>query len=390
MPRAGLYIHIPFCLRKCAYCDFVSFPGREALHAAYGHALLLELARRAPAWAHLSFDTLFLGGGTPTVLPADALCRLVTACRQTLALPPDAEISLEANPGTVDVDALRALREAGVSRLSLGVQSLDGRLLLALGRIHTSEQAMAAYHAARAVGMDNINLDLMFGLPAQSLANWRSTLQTVLALEPEHLSLYALTLEEGTPLAERIAAGACPAPDDNLAADMYELAEETLDHAGYAHYEISNWARRDAQAAPDDEAVPHLACRHNLGYWRNEPYLGLGVAAHSFDGLCRSANTSDLDEYLARTPAGQEATVSCEEGDRAREMSDTMMLGLRLMVGVTWVEFARRFGVEMRSVYGRQIAQLVEDDLLAADARGIRLTRRGHLLGNRVFVEFLL
>ncbi|NLG28404.1 MAG: radical SAM family heme chaperone HemW [Chloroflexi bacterium] len=393
MERAGLYVHVPFCVRKCAYCDFVSYPGREALHARYVAAVLAELAQRLPVWTGTRatpvgcLDTLFVGGGTPTSLPTAELCRLIAALRPHLSA--DAEVTVEANPGTVDAVSLDALAQAGVNRLSLGVQSLDDGLLRLLGRVHSAAEAVAACRAARAAGFENISLDLMYGLPLQSLAQWRATLEAALALQPEHLSLYALSLEEGTPLATRVTSGACPAPDDALAADMYELASALLDRAGYAHYEISNWARRSPGDGRDQEALPLLACRHNLGYWRNEPYLGLGVAAHSYIGRERTANTTDLDDYLARIADGLPATVSREATTRDLELAETMMLGLRLMVGVTWEAFATRFGADLRALYGREIERLCDEGLLEADARGIRLTQRGYLLGNRVFGEFL-
>jgi oxygen-independent coproporphyrinogen-3 oxidase len=392
MKRTGLYVHVPFCVHKCSYCDFVSYSGREALYARYVAAVLAELAQRLPTWTDASahpwrLDTLFVGGGTPTVLPSDALCRLIAAIRPHLTA--DAEITMEANPGTVDAASLDALRQAGVNRLSLGVQSLDSALLRLLGRVHSAAEAVAAWHAARAVGFENINLDLMYGLPQQTLAKWRATLEGALALQPEHLSLYVLSLEEGTPLAARVAAGACPSPDEALAADMYELASTLLERAGYVHYEISNWARRSPGDGPGREALPRLACRHNLGYWRNEPYLGLGVAAHSYNGRERTANTADPDDYLARSANGQSATVSREATTRDLELAETMMLGLRLMVGVTWEAFATRFGADLRALYGSEIERLCDEGLLEADARGICLTQRGYLLGNRVFGAFL-
>jgi oxygen-independent coproporphyrinogen-3 oxidase len=387
MPNAGIYAHIPFCRAKCAYCDFVSFPGMEALYDSYVEALCLEAAQRAPYWTGTRFDTLFVGGGTPTVLPVRAVEALLAACRQRLDLENTAEISIEANPGTVDGDALRALRRAGINRLSLGVQSLDDGELTLLGRIHSRAEALAALALAREAGFGNVNLDLMLGLPGQRLSHWRRTLEEVAALGPEHLSIYILSLEGGTALSARVSCGALPEPDEDEVAAMYELTERLLAQAGYAHYEISNWARRSPGDAGGE--LPALACRHNLKYWRNEAYLGLGAAAHGYDGAVRYANIGDPAAYIARVRGGKEATATRETLDDAQRMGETMMLGLRLTLGVERQRFQERFGRCLDEVYAQQIEELAREGLLEADARGVRLTARGRLLGNRVFAAFL-
>ena len=274
---------------------------------------------------------------------------------------------------------------AGVTRLSLGVQSLCDQELVQLGRIHTAEQARKAVALARAAGINNLSLDLMFGLSDQTLASWRTTLEQALMLYPEHLSLYALTIEDETPLARQIASGELLAPDDDLAADMYELAQEMLAQAGYVQYEISNWAR----SSSEDARLPALASRHNLIYWLNQRYLGLGAAAHSFDGQHRTASTSDLAGYIEAMHQGQRALMLDEALDTDERMDETMMLGLRLLSGVSWQAFRERFGVALDQVYAEQIATLVEDGLLVADGCGVRLSKHGLLLGNRVFGAFL-
>ncbi len=383
----GIYIHIPFCRAKCAYCDFISYPGLDHLHADYVQAVQREISLRAPTWAEAHFDTLYIGGGTPTLLSAEQISALIGACRSTLGLVDEAEITIESNPGTVDLLGLKALRQVGVNRLSLGVQSLDDEELHLLGRIHSAGEAVAAFHLALEAGFGNINLDLIFGLPGQSVAHWQETLMQALALGPEHLSLYALTLEPGTPLAERVADGGLPAPSDDAAAEMYELAEEMLDDAGHEHYEISNWARREGVL--DADGLPALACKHNLKYWRNERYLGLGAGAHSYDGWRRYANVPSPADYIARVVAGIDPVAEAEETDRARSMGETMMLGLRLSVGVSWEGFGRRFGVGLREIYEQEIGELYAQGLLEVDDRGLRLTPRGRLLGNRAFAAFL-
>jgi len=391
MAAAGLYIHIPFCQAKCSYCDFSSYAGLQELHHDYVEALCQEASRRAGSWADVRFDTIFVGGGTPTLLPPSRIAEVLAACKRALIVCDDAEITVEANPGTLAIGhlgGLAVLRRAGVNRLSLGGQSLDDEELSLLGRIHTASEAVAAYRLAREAGYENINLDLIFGLPAQRLESWRETLEKVLDLGPDHLSLYALSVEEGTPLAERIASGLLPAPDDNLVADMYELAEARLDRAGYAHYEISNWARGDG-TGDGLGGPPALACQHNLKYWSDQSYLGLGAAAHSYDGLCRWANTDDPAEYIRRIVAGRDAVAEAEEMSRVRHMSDWMILGLRLVAGVTWEAFEARFGVDLRAVYNREVDELAQQGLLTVDERGLRLTARGRLLGNRAFAAFL-
>lgn len=387
-PRAGIYIHVPFCQAKCAYCDFVSYPGLAHLYADYVLAIQHEIMLRAPIWAESLFDTLYVGGGTPTLLAAEQIRTLIESCQSVLGLTEDAEITIEGNPGTVNLDKLQTLRQAGVNRLSLGVQSLNDRELALLGRIHNASEAIEAYRFAREAGFTNINIDLIFGLPGQRLSHWQETLDKALALRPEHLSLYALALEPGTPLAKQVDQGQLRPPSDSVTAEMYELAEAMLDEAGYEHYELSNWARR-IEGILESGDGPTLACKHNLKYWRNERYLGLGAGAHSYDGQQRCANISDPQEYIARVMAGEDVVAEVEETDRARAMGETMMLGLRLTMGVTWESFHRRFGVSLHEVYSQEITELREQGLLEIDDKGIRLTPKGRLLGNRVFAAFL-
>jgi oxygen-independent coproporphyrinogen-3 oxidase len=377
---AGLYIHIPFCQSKCAYCDFSSFAGLETLYDPYLQALHLELAARADDWSDTRFDSLYLGGGTPSLLPPDRIAELLAACRRLLPLDHDSEITLEANPGTIDQGALAAYRSAGINRLSLGVQSLETEHLAMLGRIHTVDEALTAVAQARAAGFANLSLDLMCGLPRQTLAQWRSTLARALALRPEHLSLYALTVEEQTPLAASIRAGRLPAPDDDLAADMYELAQELAQQAGLEQYELSNWARGGGGA---------YQSRHNLHYWHNERYLGLGAGATSYDGSQRATNVAPPAAYIAAMQAGASAVTEEEQTPEPRRIEESLMLGLRLAEGIGWAAFAERFGRPLEVLYGREIGEWVEQGLLVADDQGIRLTPRGRLLANRVCASFL-
>lgn len=376
MEELGLYIHIPFCQSRCRYCDFNTYAGLEGLFEAYVRALIREITLAGPAPAR----TVYLGGGTPTVLPLSHLAQILDAVRAAFALSEDAEVTIEANPGTVDAGTLAALRERGVNRLSLGVQSFADDELRLLGRIHTAEQAAAALAAARQAGFENVSLDLIYGLPDQTAAHWRFSLERALALEPEHLSLYALSVEAGTPLARDIARGHLPAPDPDLAAEMYETAAETTAAAGYLHYEISNWARGAERR-----------CHHNLIYWRNEPYLGLGAGAHSWQGRRRWANASAPEEYATRLTVGRTAVAEEETISPELEMGETMMMGLRLVEeGVPFRRFQRRFGLDPGHRFEPEIAELVDLGLLEVDGERLRLSPRGRLLGNQVFARFLL
>jgi oxygen-independent coproporphyrinogen-3 oxidase len=346
----------------------------EGLFTPYAAALAEEVRR---AGRRERVPTLFFGGGTPSILPLHLVEELLIACRDAFAIEADAEISLEANPGTVDEAKLAGLRRMGVNRLSLGVQSAQPGELALLGRSHSFEQAVEAVAMARHAGFDNLSLDLIYGLPEQSLRDWEATLEAALALSPDHLSAYCLTVEEGTPLAEGVAAGRVPEPDPDLAAEMYELAEVVLDRAGFTHYEISNWAQ------------PGRECRHNLVYWRDGGYLGLGAGAHSHREGRRWWNVRAPGEYIARVRAGESPEAGGELLSREQAMGEMMMMGLRLREGVSAEAFQGRFGEELGEVFGRELAELAEEGLIAWDGVRARLTARGRLLGNRVFGRFL-
>ncbi len=388
----ALYVHIPFCQAKCRYCDFNSYAGLESLMVPYVDALIAEMAFWRETTRDTSLTTVFFGGGTPSFLPLAQTKRILTAIRGSFHLAPAVEITIEANPGSADSARLAGLRHLGFNRLSLGVQSFQDDELRLLGRIHSAPGARDAYQAARQAGFRNVNLDLIYGLPGQPLVAWRRTLTEAIALRPEHLSLYALTLEDGTPLAADVARGHLPAPDPDLAADMYLWAGEALAAAGYRQYEISNWA------------LPGRRCRHNLVYWRNEPYLGLGAGAHSCLGGFRFSSVRDPRDYIRRVaaagdgpPAGGVGSLLARLGHLeaavdvtpARAMAESAILGLRLTEGVSLAAFRRRFGVELLSLYGPAVADLSALGLLERANGRLRLTARGRLLGNEAFERFL-
>ena len=371
----SLYIHIPFCQAKCTYCDFNSYAGLEDLFDDYVSGLVRELE-----WLEaVRIKTVYIGGGTPTVLPLPHLVQLFRTMQNALALEPGAEISIEANPGTIDSAKLDGLRLLGANRLSLGVQSFDDKELSRLGRVHGATEAADAFCAARQAGFDNVGLDLIYGLPGQALATWQDSLGRALDLHPDHLSLYALSVEANTPLAAAIARGELPAPDPDLAADMYELAQELLSSAGFVHYEISNWAR-----------TPGHVCQHNLTYWRNEAYLGIGAGAHSWRNGRRWSNTAQPGDYVAQVLDGQRPVAGEETISAALEMGETMIMGLRLLdEGVSYSRFGKRFGIDPGTSFPDEIKELAALGLLHFDGSGVRLTSRGRLLGNQVFMRFL-
>ncbi len=370
----SLYLHIPFCQRRCSYCDFNTYAGLEDLYVPYAVALAEEV-RRAGRGERVA--TIFFGGGTPSIMPVPLVADLLRACHEAFDVDADAEISLEANPGTVDEARLAGLRRLGINRLSFGVQSANPAELALLGRLHSFDQAAQAVAMARAAGFDDLSLDLIYGLPEQSVEHWDRTLQATLALSPEHLSAYCLTVEDGTPLADWVGSGQVPEPDPDLAAEMYELAESMLGEAGFSHYEISNWAR------------PGRECRHNLVYWRDGEYLGFGAGAHSHRDDRRWWNVRAPAEYIARVRAGGTPEAGGELISPAQAMGEMMMLGLRLSQGVSATAFRKRFDRELDAVYRRQLEELAAADLIEWDAGCVRLTSRGRLLGNQVFARFL-
>lgn len=372
----GLYVHIPFCRSRCSYCDFNTYAGLEALYAPYVRALEREIQAVAAALpgGRRPADTLFVGGGTPSVLPADAIGGVIAACRQAFDLPPAAEVTVECNPGTVDAAYLGRLRAAGVNRLSFGAQSADAGELQLLGRRHTFAGVVAAVDVARQAGFDNLSFDLIFGLPCQALETWQRTLDAALPLAPDHISLYALTVEPGTPLHDRVRRGELPDPDPDVAAAMYECAEERLDRAGYVHYEISNWRR------------PGRECRHNLIYWRNEPYFGFGPGAHSSSIRRRWWNVLQPADYIARIQGGQPVEAGHEDIDEQVSQAETLIMGLRLLQeGVSFARFAGRHGQPMQQAFADALRRSQANGLLELTADRARLTQRGRFLSNQVF-----
>lgn len=375
----ALYLHVPFCHHRCSYCDFNIYAGMKSLYKPYVEAAAEEIAVTAARVGRVRVPSIYVGGGTPSLLPVELIGGLLTAVRTFFEVDTEAEVTLEANPSGLPAAYFAQLRSLGVNRISLGVQSSHEDELQLLRRGHSFKDAIETYEAARQAGFDNVNVDLIYGLPDQPIEKWRATLERVILLQPDHISAYSLQVEERTAMLRWVQTGRVSEPDDDDVATMYELTQALLNRARFDHYEISNWAR-----------TTHYASRHNLVYWRNEPYFGFGCGAHSsFEGK-RYSNVLHPRDYIERIQQTGAAVVEEEQIDRALEMGETMMLGLRLIKeGVQRARFADRFGVELDEVYGAIIQRLTEQDLIESDSHCVRLTPRGRLLGNRVFGEFL-
>jgi oxygen-independent coproporphyrinogen III oxidase len=420
----SIYLHIPFCTHRCAYCDFNTYAGQEDAIPAYVEALCREIAFvgsrfTSPCEASTpgersnseveagrgardegNVHTIFFGGGTPSLLSPKQFGSILKGIRANFLLTEDAEITMEANPGTVSYENLRELRKLGINRISFGVQSANSEELRMLERAHNFFDVIEAVSSARKARFDNLNLDLIYGLPEQTLQTWQTTVKRILDLHPEHISAYALTLEHGTPFGRWSAKGLLSLPDPDLAADMYEWASERFESAGYHQYEISNWAR------------PERECKHNLQYWRGLPYLAFGAGAHGYADGYRYSNILRIKSYIDRltnyeftnyqfplTPA----TINHHKQTLQDDMSEFIMTGLRLTEeGVSEDEFRARFGISMRDVYGKEIEELLKLELLeenefpSPNGRGgsgegevFRLTQRGRLLGNQAFMRFV-
>ena len=411
-----LYIHIPFCARKCAYCDFLSFAAPERVYRDYMDKLLEEICGQGPNFQEYRVSTIFVGGGTPSILPADLIMELFATLSENFDISPDAEITMEANPGTLTMEKLEVYRQSGVNRLSIGLQSADDKELKYLGRIHSYDSFLKSFQRARQAGFKNINVDLMSALPGQDVHSWKNTLKKVMMLKPEHISAYSLIIEEGTPFYERFGepqgkqssvvcgesdadrGGALPAPktaaeiaartavmtlpdlpDEDTDREMYHLTKEMMAAHGYDRYEISNYAKKGYE------------CRHNIGYWTGVEYLGLGLGASSYTYGYRYHNTENLQEYLSlNLYEGGAAARDIEELSLEDKMEEFMFVGLRMMKGVSGSEFLERFGQNMWNVYGDALKKLEQQGLIEVDAPMVRLTELGIDVSNVVLSEFLL
>lgn len=401
----GLYIHIPWCPIRCIYCDFNTYLDRsQALKERYHVALLREIREAGAALGRPQLDTIFFGGGTPTTLRPEQLIELVEAVNQSFVLLPAAEITTEANPATLSTDYLRTLRQGGINRLSMGVQSFKNEELSFLSRLHDADTARRSVEMARLAGFDNISLDLIFNLPSQTLAQWQYNVNEALNLAPEHFSFYSLIVEQGTPLHQQVTRGEVPAPDDDVAAEMYEWTIERLEQAGYLQYEISNWARfsppsLDSSPLPSSWETPPLASAHNLIYWRNQAHLGLGAGAYGTLSGQRWANVKHPQRYIEMVHQGTGLGMARDEKtfeqiDEETARFEHIMLGLRLVCeGVGAKAFEARFGTSLTASYADAIGMGIRRGLLewldSPTQPHLRLTKQGRLLANQAILEFL-
>ena len=375
-----LYVHIPFCVKKCSYCDFLSAPATEQTKEAYMAALFAEIGGRAKDYKDRIVTSVFIGGGTPSLLSGDSIRQLMEHIREGFRLAPDAEITMEVNPGTVTAEKLTAFYGAGINRLSIGMQSAQEQELKILGRIHDFDGFCQVYREAVEAGFTNINVDVMSGLPGQTLASYKDTLKKVLRLEPmpQHISAYSLIVEEETPFAAMADRGELPLPEEDTERAMYEETIEVLAGYGFHRYEISNYA------------LDGYECRHNVGYWIRRDYLGFGIGAASLIDNVRFQNGRDLNAYLAHPLACREEQQSLTTQE---QMEETMFLGLRLIRGVSYPEFARCYGQTLEEVYGEVIARNEADGLLTVGedetGRRLMLTGRGLDVSNYVMAQFL-
>lgn len=402
-----LYVHIPFCVRKCAYCDFLSGPAAEEEMAAYTDALLREIMSRKEAYRDYRVSTIFLGGGTPSVLTGEDTARIFHALQKAFHIGRDAEITMEVNPGTVTEEKAALWKKSGINRLSIGLQSADDRELKMLGRIHTYQEFLDTWETVRKAGFKNVNMDLISAIPGQTEQSWERTLRTAAELGPEHLSAYSLIIEEGTPFYDHYGESGnvrdsmegkewMSLPDEDTEREIYRMTERILKEYGYHRYEISNYAKQGYE------------CRHNLGYWERKEYLGLGLGASSLVREQRFHNTADIGEYMSifggnelaaseisseepgkTDPAGK-AAEAIETMTEKDQMEEFMFLGLRKTDGISCRKFRENFGKPVEEVYGRQIRRFLSLELIAQEGDRLFLTERGTDVSNVVFAEFIL
>ena len=393
MAAAGIYIHIPFCRSRCSYCDFATGMYESGAAETYVRALIGEICKWREIEQPLFVDTIYFGGGTPSLLQSAQIAAILDSVRKRFEVVDDPEITIEINPASISGakpglksqpadelsrEKLRAFRSFGINRASFGAQTFDDRELKQLGRTHTATDIPSTFHELRGAGFENINFDLIAGLPGQTLANWKRNLNEALKLRPEHLSLYLLDVHEGTPLAEQIKTGMRPQPDEDLAAEMYATMIQTVCSAGYEHYEISNFC------------LPGFESRHNTKYWESESYYGFGNSAHSFDGGRRRwANERDAAKYVYLIERNETPIVERTDLSESGAESESLFLGLRLMRGINLLTHRTRFGGDVARAYREDLNRLLDAGLIEIDGDWLRLTSRGAVLSNEVMSVFV-
>jgi oxygen-independent coproporphyrinogen-3 oxidase len=378
MKNAGVYIHIPFCRSHCSYCDFATGMYNEATAERY----VLSLVNEIESWREVeppqTVDTIYFGGGTPSLLSPAQLEMLLQAVHAQFKVSPSSEVTIEINPGSATSEVLAAFRALGINRASFGAQTFDDHELARLGRSHTADDTRRTFRYLRDAGFDNISFDLIAGLPGQTMAGWRRNLDEAFSLRPEHLSFYLLEVHQGTPLANHIKSGLQPQPDDDLAAAMYEVMLDRAVEAGYEHYEISNLC------------LPGYESKHNTKYWTSEPYYGFGCSAHSYDGQSRRwANERNIDQYVNLIESERSPRVEDRQLNAAELRAEAAFLGLRMMRGLNAGRYKERFGIDIYQKHAADLVRLVEAGLIELNGELIKLTKTGALLSNEVFVAFM-
>ena len=384
--KIEIYIHIPFCVKKCAYCDFLSCPADDKTKDRYVQALCREIEWSKDCLKEYLVDTVFIGGGTPSILEEKYIAQILYTLQSAARISDDAEITIECNPGTLTMEKLETYRDAGINRISLGLQSANDKELKTIGRIHDYEEFKKSFNLARLAGFKNINVDLMSALPGQTLESYRDTLAKVITLNPDHISAYSLIVEDETPLKDMVESGKLSLPSEDEEREMYYYTKEFLERTGYNRYEISNYAKDGYE------------CRHNIGYWKRVEYLGFGIGAASLFKGERFSNTSDINRYMHILEedvmnadeiwkALNENTESLTQND---EMEEFMFLGLRMMDGISTDDFKESFGKDIKSVYGEVLEKLESQGLLVTEQEKIKLSERGIDISNQVLANFLL
>ena len=374
----GLYLHFPFCISKCPYCDFNSYQLKEDNQISfYIYALYQEITAYSQKLKKSNIKTIYLGGGTPTILSGTQICKILEFCKEKFKIDKDAEITIEANPGTLDGEKIKLLIESGINRLSLGAQSFNDIFLKKLGRIHNTQEIIDSYYLAREAGFNNINIDIMFALPDQTTEDLQATLKKAVSLKPDHLSLYNLTIKQGTEYYKEYKRGKLKLPTEDEEFDMYNWAINYLEESSFEHYEIANFARL------------HRRSKHNLIYWQNKPYLGIGAGAYSFIRGYRYMNYKEPARYIKEIMSGKLPIDNGEKLPLRKRMIETIILGLRTKDGVIYKKFKTRFGINLNDIFSKQINKLVNLRLLQKDNYKIKLTNKGIFLANTVFREFI-
>ena len=372
MKELGIYIHIPFCKKKCEYCDFISYSNKNNFIEQYIENLKKEIIKNSKKAKEYTVTTIYIGGGTPSYINSSFIVQIIEVIKENYNVEKNAEITIEVNPGTVTIDKLEDYKKAGINRLSIGLQETNNSLLKLIGRIHTYEDFLETFKLARKVGFDNINVDLMIGLPEQTIANVASSLNKIIDLNPEHISVYSLIVEEGTAIEKKINNGELKLPEEEKERQEYWKVKEKLEETGYKHYEISNFAKKGYES------------KHNLNCWYQKEYLGFGTAAHSYFKNTRYSNVENLEEYIK----GKEYIIHETQNEEDKQ-KEYMLLGLRKIEGVKISEFKNKFQNNPIIIYKKELNKLVEEDLLEVDLDNIRLTKKGIDLANIVWEEFV-